>query len=1171
MADLDTVKVILRSLVMSTKRSMSTYDLQRDFRQNEGYECPFVALGYRTFASFLESIPDTVRVLPGGTVVAVATEETQHIARLVALQRDSSKKPRRGGYSSSNRYGQRPSSYSRPSSFSRAPRFQQSNSSYNSYRAPSSYASRSYETPSSSYGSGGRASYTVGAVSKTDRSYQATDRSSYAYEAASRSRSKERNDPPPFSSAEKFFEAAREAKLKKRAEELLSNPPPESRTTSSVTRTPTPTEAGWSGEAFITDWRKQHAENAVEDSQPSHRVNYAPERYSSDEDSEDSFYERFKEEDNHDDASKFKPACETVTTKPYFQSSDAISDPLKNNLKNLIKSYPEGLWACVLPEKYKETYGVNLQWKELGYDSIVQMFHDLPDIVVCKRVQGGDWMLYDASSPLSVANDVENSEHTAQEVCILTETVKCKIFDVVKKYTSGIRADQLAELYHEHYSRSLAHDAPGFDSTESLLTSLDGTIIRLRYIRQECYVLPGAPPLKTVAEPAVEVSDDIKELGFFPGEVMGPKESFSPPQLPPDLKPGDYLEVRVAEVYNPFKLWVMLREKSVLLDKLMDELQDFYKDHGDKYFMPDSTITVQQCCAAIYDSEWHRATITSVGKTIQVFYVDYGTVASVSKKELRFLHSDFSVLPVQAIQASLSGIQPVNGRQTFTMEANRALLDLVADKHLIGLVQKIELQKPFLELFLIDTTGDTDIHLNDVLVNLNHAMFKPEILLTDTNECVEEEKQPKPKPEETVIPIKKPQSPAQPVSTSSVQQLKQSEASQLPQQTQQMQQPQQPPPGFVATGQAQMPPVLNSTGTSPFYNVNNLMFNQTLPGFSSAYSPQMNAAVLLQQQQQQQAQAYLLAYYQSLYQQSLLNLQRVAVPAGNPTNNPWLGPFGLNASAYYPSGPATSPANTYVSQSTSEAPSNVFSLNKSGVELAEKRDEGEGKSTPSRSLSSFSGERLVEKINTPSKHSEGRKSFRLTPMSNNSSSSSISDLVVEHLDEYESDTLSSSSSPFYGAPDLVQSVGNMSIVQDSPCITNYWKAEEVCHQCVHIFNVDEKAFVSMGELARKFTRFSTSDSLLRVLKNKGISPELKKITRQDKLYLFSSLDGCSDEFPKSLDLSRNKSGNVVGTFYLCPLVNVPTVLIPLGTDVSVINGFRALRDKFDPNDNYWRN
>lgn len=43
----------------------------------------------------------------------------------------------------------------------------------------------------------------------------------------------------------------------------------------------------------------------------------------------------------------------------------------------------------------------------------------------------------------------------------------------------------------------------------------------------------------------------------------------------------------------------------------------------------------------------------------------------------------------------------------------------------------IMFQKPFLELFLIDTTGDTDVHLNDVLVNENHAMFKPELLVAN--------------------------------------------------------------------------------------------------------------------------------------------------------------------------------------------------------------------------------------------------------------------------------------------------------------------------------------------------------------------------------------------------------------------------------------------------------
>ena len=37
-------------------------------------------------------------------------------------------------------------------------------------------------------------------------------------------------------------------------------------------------------------------------------------------------------------------------------------------------------------------------------------------------------------------------------------------------------------------------------------------------------------------------------------------------------------------------------------------------------------------------------------------------------------------------------------------------------------------QEPHLELFLIDTTGENDIHLNDVLVNQSHAMFNADLL-----------------------------------------------------------------------------------------------------------------------------------------------------------------------------------------------------------------------------------------------------------------------------------------------------------------------------------------------------------------------------------------------------------------------------------------------------------
>lgn len=60
---------------------------------------------------------------------------------------------------------------------------------------------------------------------------------------------------------------------------------------------------------------------------------------------------------------------------------------------------------------------------------------------------------------------------------------------------------------------------------------------------------------------------------MYPSEVMGPKESYPPLQLPDNLEPGGYLSLKVAEVYNPLKFWIMFLENSAELDKLMDELQ----------------------------------------------------------------------------------------------------------------------------------------------------------------------------------------------------------------------------------------------------------------------------------------------------------------------------------------------------------------------------------------------------------------------------------------------------------------------------------------------------------------------------------------------------------------------------------------------------------------------
>lgn len=52
---------------------------------------------------------------------------------------------------------------------------------------------------------------------------------------------------------------------------------------------------------------------------------------------------------------------------------------------------------------------------------------------------------------------------------------------------------------------------------------------------------------------------------------------------------------------------------------------------------------------------------------MQVFYVDYGTVGEVQKKEVRFLHKRFSQHPIYAHRACLDRCKPNEG--IWTLEA----------------------------------------------------------------------------------------------------------------------------------------------------------------------------------------------------------------------------------------------------------------------------------------------------------------------------------------------------------------------------------------------------------------------------------------------------------------------------------------------------------------------
>ena len=54
------LKIILRSLLISSPLAMTVDQLERDFVELEVHDVPFREIGYPSFMKYLESIPDTV-------------------------------------------------------------------------------------------------------------------------------------------------------------------------------------------------------------------------------------------------------------------------------------------------------------------------------------------------------------------------------------------------------------------------------------------------------------------------------------------------------------------------------------------------------------------------------------------------------------------------------------------------------------------------------------------------------------------------------------------------------------------------------------------------------------------------------------------------------------------------------------------------------------------------------------------------------------------------------------------------------------------------------------------------------------------------------------------------------------------------------------------------------
>lgn len=229
-------------------------------------------------------------------------------------------------------------------------------------------------------------------------------------------------------------------------------------------------------------------------------------------------------------------------------------------------------------------------------------------------------------------------------------------------------------------------------------------------------VTGSTSPVSELATLSLMLSPELDEEG-----LQG--KPLAAPELP---EVGEYLDVNVTEAANPLNFTCQSWAHGPQLDALMSEMQSFYAAEGSSAFpegLPEALLRKGRYYAGRHiDENWYRVLVQQVQgpQMASVYFVDYGDYGMMQPSELQPLWQRFRHLPVQAIQASLAGVEPVQNDWN--------PLDCINFRNIVKdrlFVARIVAKKPdtktgvagaqHLVVRLVDTSTEDDVHIDQLL------------------------------------------------------------------------------------------------------------------------------------------------------------------------------------------------------------------------------------------------------------------------------------------------------------------------------------------------------------------------------------------------------------------------------------------------------------------------
>ncbi|XP_031756125.1 tudor domain-containing protein 5 isoform X2 [Xenopus tropicalis] len=337
----------------------------------------------------------------------------------------------------------------------------------------------------------------------------------------------------------------------------------------------------------------------------------------------------------------------------------SVSDALRMDIQHVVNQHSDGLKISQLPTVFKSFTGKDLPFKELGFISVMELVGSLGDILcVESTVDGKDWKLFDAKKK-----------------------------DLVDEFSAGL------------------------PSTSSILSSWNSS-------------QQTTTPVKPVGTIFSKVDEKLW-IDIPPDAVRNQKL-----HCLPSMKRGFMIGVYVENIESPSQFYVRCcgKDTSEKLEDMMIEMRHCYSNEcvSERYIVTDNCISVGQIYALRVPGDvwWYRVIVHDIknSELLDVFYPDFGNVATVKKSWLRFLKNCYMKIPAQAVPSSLPYVTSTEDQ--WSAQAIKKFQQLCSCIPLVGMV--LQYVQDILHIFLCDTSSEEDLYLHQLLISQGLAKMEPE-------------------------------------------------------------------------------------------------------------------------------------------------------------------------------------------------------------------------------------------------------------------------------------------------------------------------------------------------------------------------------------------------------------------------------------------------------------